>query len=164
MSLQKLVAFRIGPAADLRERRRGIILWQPLHTCSQLSRRSQSRRKLLLMCSLLVSQDTARGTDGAGGLRRTAAGRLRNGRPLWKWLDLSLPVAALHCGGAFARRARRTCGLNGSIIWPVQGIPHVLSCGLTSGPRANYGSPERLLGFIGFRKATALPKGNMLCC
>ena len=35
--------------------------------------------------------------------------------PSLEWLDLSLPMAALHYGGAFAWRARRICGLNGSI-------------------------------------------------
>ena len=30
----------------------------------------------------------------------------------------------------------RICGLNGSMTWPAQGIPYVLSCGVTSGLRA----------------------------
>ena len=60
---------------------------------------------------------------------------LLNTNGIMVWASPS-QLAALHYGGAFARRARRICGLNGSVIWPAQGIQHVVSCGATSGLRA----------------------------
>ena len=42
----------------------------------------------------------------------------------------------LHYGGAFAQRARRVCGLSGSVTRQTRGCLHVVFCGATSGPRA----------------------------
>ena len=48
----------------------------------------------------------------------------------------SFTIAALHYGGAFARRARRVCGLNGSRRRKTRCSLHARFCGATSGRRA----------------------------
>ena len=54
---------------------------------------------------------------------------------------LELPIAAgsTTLPRRFRAEGAQNCGLNSSVIWPAQGIPHVVSCGATSGLRAKPG-------------------------